>query len=140
MLFLGPEVGWSSHRWKELIEIKWQFVEFVSSCITLVGTEFVPPMVTPIFPHITVVPMEGIVQEISHKPRDKWLRREYHIDDIVELKKNPHQHSRCSTIQMNVARKPTYPSPPGVDWAMTSNRSVFIEVLGNGQTHENRES
>lgn len=40
----------SSDRWEELIQIEWQGIELLASCIGPVRPEFVPPMVASVSP------------------------------------------------------------------------------------------
>lgn len=76
-------------RWEELVEIERQRVELFTPRIGLVRPELVPPMHASILPCRVVLGGEAQVQNQSQQSTHKCLRREGHVDHVVELHKHP---------------------------------------------------
>ena len=76
-----------SHRWKEFVELEWQGVEFITSGVRFEGSELVPEMTASIFPCCIIMPMKCVVQDISNNAGNERFRREWNIDNVVELER-----------------------------------------------------
>lgn len=70
---------------EEFVEVEREGVELLAARVGLEGPEPVPEMVAPVLPRDAISPVQGVVQKIRHRPANKRLRGEHHVDHIVEL-------------------------------------------------------
>jgi hypothetical protein len=77
-----------SDRREELVQIERQRVELLAPRVFLEAPELLPPVVAPVLPHRALLYLEGVVQDIGYQPSDERLRREWHVDHVIELSKS----------------------------------------------------
>ena len=70
---------------EELVEVEGQRVELLAAAVRLEAPELVPPVVAPVPPHAAVPHLDRVVQQEGHQHRHERLRREGHVDHVVEL-------------------------------------------------------
>ena len=92
-----------SHGREELVEVEGQGVELLATAVRLEAPELVPPVVAPVPPYRGVTPQDRVVQEEGHQHRHERLRREGHVDHVVELPRRESNHGEQNCINHTCA-------------------------------------
>ena len=95
--------GSGSHGREELVEVEGQGVELLATAVRLEAPELVPPVVAPVPPHRGVTPLDRVVQEEGHQHRHERLRREGHVDHVVELPRRESNYGEQNCINHTCA-------------------------------------
>lgn len=82
---LGNALHFYSNGGEILVQTERKGIEFLTSCICFERPELVPPMLTSVFPYLTILLVECVVQEICNNPRNKSFGRERDINHVIEL-------------------------------------------------------